>query len=277
MIKTSKILLTSSLIAALGGLLFGFDTAVISGTTDALVEQFNLTPSMKGFTVAIALIGTIIGAVTAGKPSDKFGRRATMFWLAIFFFVSAVGCAFAWDWYSLLIFRFIGGPGIGGASVGAPMYIAEIAPAKQRGRLVALAQFNIVLGILVAYLSNYIIALFSFGAIEWRVMLGIEAVPAAVYFFLLYFVPRSPRWLMACNREEEARKVLTLVGTDEGRTVDQEIDEISKSLDRDKDSLKEAFFQPKYLKPIMLVIAIAMFNQLSGINAILYYSKDIFE
>ena len=186
-------LLRASIIAALGGLLFGFDTAVISGTTDQLREVFGLTANTLGFTVASARIGTIFGAMLSGKPSDTLGRRKTLSWIAVLYFVSALGCAIAWDWYSLLVFRLIGGLGVGASSVVAPMYIAEISPAAYRGRLVAITQFNIVLGILLAYLSNYIVAQMAFGAAEWRVMFGIEAVPAALFFVLLFGTPRSPR------------------------------------------------------------------------------------
>ncbi|HDP35748.1 MAG TPA: MFS transporter [Candidatus Hydrogenedentes bacterium] len=275
-------LMGSALVAALGGLLFGFDTAVISGAEQRLQELFQPMSGMgggarafwHGFLVAGALIGTIVGAVAVGKPADIFGRRATMFGLAALYFVSAVGSAFAWDWYSFVIFRFIGGLGVGGASVVSPMYIAEISPAPVRGRLVALAQFNIVLGILIAFLSNYIIGLLQLGDVEWRWMFGVEAFPAAVYFLLLFMTPRSPRWLLAMKRENEARAVLTRVGS---RNVETEIKAIKESLDIERHNLQEPFFQKKYMTPILLAIMIAAFNQLSGINAILYYSKRIFE
>ncbi len=275
--KPSAFVFRSSLVAALGGLLFGFDTAVISGTIDGLQSQFDLTPTGKGFAVASALIGTVIGSIAVGRPTDRFGRRATMFALAALYFVSAVGCALAWDLNSLLVFRLIGGLGVGGASVVSPMYIAEISPARIRGRLVALAQFNIVFGVLLAYLSNYVVAQLHTGGFEWRIMFGVEAIPAAAYFVLLFGVPRSPRWLVAQTRVEEARAVLHLVGTDEGTTVDGEITAIQDSLASERDALKEPFFQRKYSKPIFLAVAIAMFNQLSGINAILYYAPDIFK
>lgn len=268
-------LITATIVAALGGLLFGFDTAVISGTTQWLQQVYDLSSFWLGFTVASALIGTILGAILVGKPADKYGRRSTLYVLAILYFVSAIGSAFAWDWYSFLIFRFIGGLGVGGASVVSPMYIAEISPAKYRGRLVAVTQFNIVLGILLAFFSNFIISGLNLGAIEWRWMFGIEAVPAAIFFLLLRFTPRSPRWLVANKQVEEAKNVLDLCGTDTGN-VDEEINEIRTSLDIEHHSLEESFFQKKYSKPIMLAIAIAMFNQLSGINALMYYAPHIF-
>ncbi len=286
-----SIVFRSAIVAALGGLLFGFDTAVISGAIEALTERFDLSPTGKGFAVASALIGTIIGSVGVGKPADILGRRKTMFLLAVLFFVSAIGSALAWDLASLLVFRLIGGLGIGGASVVAPMYIAEISPARIRGRLVALAQFNIVLGILLAFLSNFAVAMVGRGVagdapgaydawlVEtgWRVMLGVEALPAAAYFLLLFGVPRSPRWLIARGREDEARAVLERVGTDQHESVDDEVAEIRASLHSEREALKEPFFQKKYLRPILLAFAIAAFNQLSGINAILYYAPTIFE
>jgi len=262
------------------------DCAVISGAEQTLQKLFHPAAGLSetaqrfwhGFLVASALIGTIIGSVAVGKPADRLGRRATMFVLALLYLVSAVGSAFAWDWYSFVIARFIGGLAVGGASVVSPMYIAEISPARVRGRLVALAQFNIVFGILLAFLSNFLIGSLGLDkeALEWRLMFGVEAIPAAVYFALLFVTPRSPRWLVAMGREDEARAVLQRVGTDVA-SVGEELEEIRRSLARERDSLREPFFQAKYLKPILLAFAIAAFNQLSGINAILYYSKRIFE
>jgi len=274
--KISVFLLRSTVVAALGGLLFGFDTAVISGTTDWLKNTFELTNFWLGFTVSSALIGTIIGAIGIGRPSDILGRRRALSILAVLYFISALGSALAWNWYSFLIFRFIGGLGVGGASVVSPMYTAEISPARYRGRLVAFVQFNIVLGILLAYLSNYIIGIFDLGSIEWRWMFGIEAFPAAAFYVLLLINPHSPRWLVAKGRLNEARDVLTKCGSDTG-SVEEEIVEIQSSLDLEHHSIKEPFFCMKYFKPIMLAVSIAAFNQLSGINALIYYTKDIFE
>lgn len=273
--KLNGYLLGSTLVAALGGLLFGFDTAVISGTTDALRKVYDLSDQALGFTVASALIGTIVGALGAGRPADRFGRRTTLMGIAAVYFVSAVGTALAWDWYSLLFFRFLGGLGVGGSSVVSPMYIAEISPARLRGRLVAVTQFNIVLGILLAYFSNYLIAQLGLGETTWRWMFGVEAFPAAAFWVLLAFVPRSPRWLVMQNRLEEARRVLSRLGTD-ADNVEAEIEEIRASLDLTRHGLAERFFQAKYLKPILLAVAIAMFNQLSGINALMYYAPHIF-
>ena len=223
-------LIAATIVVALGGLLFGFDTAVISGTTHWLQSVFDLSSFWLGFTVASALIGTIIGALLVGKPADIYGRRNTLFILALLYFVSALGSALAWNWISFLVFRFIGGLGVGGASVVSPMYIAEISPAKYRGRLVAVTQFNIVLGMLLAFFSNYLIVEMNLGAVEWRWMFSVEAFPAITFFFLLFFIPFSPRWLVANKRIEEAKQVLDKCGTDAGN-IDSEIAEIKNSLE----------------------------------------------
>lgn len=274
--KNKKFVIYSAIVAALGGLLFGFDTAVISGTTEWLEKVFELSTFWLGFTVASALIGTIIGAISIGKPADKYGRRNILFAVALLYFISALGSALAWDWYWFLFFRFIGGLGVGGASVVSPMYIAEISPAKYRGRLVAITQFNIVLGILLAFFSNYIISEMNLGAVEWRWMFGVEALPAFAFFILLFNNPLSPRWLVAKGRLNEAKLVLEKCGSDTGN-IEEEIQEIKTSLDIEHGSLQETFLCKKYIKPIMLAIAIAMFNQLSGINAILYFAPRIFK
>jgi len=274
--KNKKYVIYSSLVAALGGLLFGFDTAVISGTTGWLEKSFNLSTFALGFTVASALIGTIIGAVIIGKPADKYGRKNVLFAVALLYLFSALGTAFAWDWYSFLFFRLVGGIGVGAASVASPMYIAEISPAKYRGRLVAITQFNIVFGVLLAFFSNYLITQFNLGALEWRIMFGVEAIPAVIFFVLLFGNQYSPRWLIAKNRIDEAKLVLEKFGTD-GGSVSEEIEEIKASLVLEKDILSEKLLSKKYIKPIMLAVAIAMFNQLSGINAIMYYAPHIFK
>ena len=284
-------LLRCSIIAALGGLLFGFDTAVISGTTDHLREVFDLQGLKFGFevlgfefaadwqgfqlglTVASALIGTIVGAFFAGIPADRIGRRSSLVWIAFLYFVSAVGSAVAWDWYSFLFFRWLGGLGVGASSVVAPMYIAEISPPKLRGRLVAITQFNIVFGILAAYASNYSVALMDLGAIEWRVMFGIEAAPAAVFFALMFATPRSPRWLVAQGRRKEATDVLTMVGAAD---VPGELRAIEESLAETAQATSEPLLQKKYRRPVLLAVAISTFNQLSGINALMYYAPHIF-
>jgi MFS transporter, SP family, arabinose:H+ symporter len=271
--KLTRTLLSSTVIAALGGLLFGFDTAVIAGTTETLEKLFALSPAWLGFTVSIALWGTVIGAMFAGIPGDKYGRRDSLKVMGVLFFVSAAGCAIAWDWYSLLVFRFIGGLGVGGASVLGPMYIAEIAPAKWRGRLVGFFQFNVVLGILVAYLSNAIIGTFELGDIEWRVKLGVEAAPALLFILALFPIPRSPRWLAKMQQIDEARKVLTEIGEE---NIEEELQDIVQSIGAEHGHAVEPLFQRKYFTPIMLAVTIAFFNQMSGINGLLYYLNDIF-
>jgi sugar porter (SP) family MFS transporter len=263
-------------VASLGGLLFGFDTAVISGTTDWLRKIFALTNFELGFTVSSALIGTIIGSIVVGKPADRFGRRGILFLLAVLYFISAIGCAFASGWWPFMLFRFIGGLAVGGASVVAPMYVAEISPAYCRGRMVAMIQFNIVLGISLAYASNYFIHGLHLGENECRWMFGVMAVPSLVFFLLLFLTPQSPRWLVAKGRTKEACAVLEMCGTDSG-SIDGEIAEIQNSLDTTHHTLEEPFFCRKYARPIMMAVAIAAFNQLSGVNAINYYTPQIFK
>lgn len=271
--KLSTSLLKSTVVAALGGLLFGFDTAVIAGATAALTSTYSLTPGKLGLTVASALAGTVVGAMLAGFPGDRYGRRDSLRVMALLYLISALGCAFAWNWYALIIFRFIGGLGIGGSSVLGPMYIAEIAPAKWRGRLVGFFQFNVVAGILLAYLSNYLLGLAQFGATEWRWKLGVSAIPAALFFLMLFTIPRSPRWLVKKSRVPEAREVLQLIGEEK---IEAELQDMITSVDLDHGHGKDRLFQRKYRLPIFLAVSIGMFNQLSGINAILYYLNDIF-
>ncbi len=203
-------LIKSTVVAALGGLLFGFDTAVIAGTTAGLTKSFALTPTGLGLTVAVALVGTVVGAIFASVPGDRYGRRDSLRVMAILYLISAVGCGIAWDWYSLLAFRFLGGLGIGGSSVLGPMYIAEIAPAKWRGRLVGCFQINVVAGILLAYLSNYLVGLAQLGPEDWRWMLGVSGIPALLFFIMLFTIPRSPRWLAQKSRLDEARRLCRL-------------------------------------------------------------------
>src|SRR2546421_6605739 len=208
--KLNLYLLKSTVVAALGGLLFGFDTAVIAGTTHGLTDTFKLSPAALGLTVSVALWGTIFGSMFAGIPGDKIGRRDSLRAMAVLYLVSALGCAFAWNWLALVLFRFIGGLGIGGSSVLGPMYIAEVAPAKWRGRLVGLFQFNIVFGILLAYFSNYLVGTMQLGAAEWRWKLGVPAVPAVLFFLLLFGIPRNPPWLVKKQRVAEGREGLRM-------------------------------------------------------------------
>jgi len=272
--KLNLYLLRSIVVGALGGLLFGFDTVVISGTTHSLSLVYSLTAPQLGFTVASALLGTVFGSLLAGIPGERLGGRESLRIMAVLYIVSALGSAFAWSWSSLIVFRFIGGLGIGGSSVIGPVYIAELAPARLRGRLVAIFQMNIVIGILVAYLSNYLIGRIDFGANEWRVELGIAALPAVLFFVTLLGIPRSPRWLVTRGAVEEARTVLTMIGEPE---VERELKEIADSVHLGASEKSEPLFLWKYRYPIFLAVSVAFFNQLAGINAILYYSNYIFE
>lgn len=271
--KLNGYLAKSTLVAALGGLLFGFDTVVISGTTSGLTATYALSPFLKGLTVSAALWGTVIGSLLAGIPGDRFGRRDSLRIMAVLYLISAVGCATAWSWTALVIFRFVGGLGIGGSSVLGPMYIAEISPATWRGRLVGFFQFNVVFGILVAYFSNYLIALQHLGANEWRWDLGVAAIPAAFFFVMLFTIPRSPRWLMKKQRIAEAREVLKMTGEAD---YEAQLRDIAASIDAEHGHADEPLFSAKYRLPIFLAVSVAFFNQFAGINAILYYLNDIF-
>jgi SP family arabinose:H+ symporter-like MFS transporter len=266
-------LVKSTVVAALGGLLFGFDTAVIAGATSQLTRAFELTPRGLGFTVSIALWGTVLGALLASIPGDRFGRRDSLRVLAVLYLVSALGCAFAPTWSLLVGARFIGGLAIGGSSVLGPMYIAEIAPARWRGRLVGFFQFNVVAGILLAYFSNYVVGLTHGGATEWRWKLGVSAVPAAFFFLMLFRIPRSPRWLAMKGRSAEARGVLEQIGQE---NIDAELEAMASALRLEQQQGKERLSSVRTRFPVFLAVSIAMFNQLSGINAILYYLNDIF-
>jgi SP family arabinose:H+ symporter-like MFS transporter len=272
--KLNATLLKSTVVAALGGLLFGFDTAVISGTTSGLTQTYGLTPFLLGLTVFSALFGTVLGAMLAGIPGERYGRRDSLRVMAVLYLISGLGCALAWNWYALVIFRFIGGLGVGGSSVLGPMYIAEVSPAKLRGRLVGFFQFNVVFGILVAYFSNYIISLQHFAVTtEWRWELGVTALPAALFFVMLFTIPRSPRWLVKTGRVEEARTVLQTTGDE---NYEHDLQEIVASIGVEQSQAAEPLFSRKFAFPIFLAVSIGMFNQLSGINAILYYLNDIF-
>lgn len=260
-------------VAALGGLLFGFDTAVISGTTEALQKVFDLDSFGLGFTVAIALIGTIAGSLIVGKPADVFGRKTVLFVLAIGFLVSSLGCGLAHNWWEFLGSRFLGGLAIGGASVVAPMYIAEISPPHLRGRLVMVNQLNIVVGILLSYVSNYLVASSFDFEVAWRWMLGLLAVPSAAFFLLIFKIPESPRNLIRRGRSAEARKVLERLGEQD---VDGKLAAIEASLVDQPAHRQERLLQAAYRRPVFLTCALAVFNQLTGINAILYYAPKIF-
>jgi SP family xylose:H+ symportor-like MFS transporter len=268
----SLLVYRAAAIAALGGLLFGFDTAVISGAEKALQNLFHLSSFWLGFTVATALIGTIVGSIVIESPADSWGRKNSLFLLAVLYFISSIGCAFATSWVMFFLFRFIGGLAIGGASVVAPMYIAEISPAYLRGRLVALNQLNIVVGILLSFVSNYLVATYFAGPDAWRWMLGVVAIPSAAFFALIFGIVESPRWLVKRGRIVEAAQVLGRLGHLE---PEAKVTEIQNSLTGD--GTMDRLFQRRYFRPIFLAWAIAMFNQLSGINALMYYAPRIFE
>lgn len=260
--------------AALGGLLFGFDTAVISGATQALQAQFGLTDAMLGFTVASALIGTVLGSLVAGAPADRFGRKAVMLTVAIAYVISSLGTGLAPDLNTFLVFRFMGGLAIGAASVVTPIYIAEVSPARFRGRLVAMNQLNIVLGILIAFLSNYIIAGLVSPDVAWRWMFGIVAVPSAIFLAVSLVLPESPRWLAIHGYSDRAKGVMQRLGFADPRA---ELARIEAAEAREEATGKPRLFQSAHFTPVACAIAIAMFNQLSGINALLYYAPRIFE
>ena len=263
----------ATLTGALGGLLFGFDTVVVAGVIDTLVNQYHLSPTGKGLTVAIALVGTVIGALGAGQLGQRLGSRETLRATAILYIISAIGSALAPSWIILMIFRFIGGLGIGASSVLGPVYIAELAPAKLRGRLVGVFQFNVVFGILVAYTSNYLIRTLHLGATEWRWQVGVAALPALGFLILLYGIPRSPRWSASQNRIDEALAVLKMMGDPD---PEAELADIRKALSEEHAAAHQPVFRWKYRYPLFLAISLGAFNQFSGINAILYYLNSIF-
>lgn len=273
--KNRQYVIFLSLVAALGGFLFGFDTAVISGAEKDIQEIWGLSDWVHGLAVAIALYGTVLGALFGGIPASKYGRKVSLIWIGVLYFVSAVGSALAPEIISFMFFRFIGGIGVGASSVVAPLYITEIAPAKNRGKLVALFQFNLVFGILIAYFSNFLIDTANL-ANGWRWMLGVEAAPALLYTMLAFKIPESPRWLITKKGAfEEARKILS-------RTDPEGVDEtIQLALEsKNERRLKTRFqtlFDRKYLRISLLAILMAFFNQLSGINAIIYFAPRVFE
>src|ERR1700735_2686634 len=266
-------LMKATLTGALGGLLFGFDTVVISGAIDALVKLYGLSARGEGFTVAIGLVGTVIGALGAGVAGQRLGGREALRLTALLYIVSAFCCGLAWNWPAFMLFRFIGGLGIGASSVLGPVYIAELAPAKWRGRLVGAFQFNVVFGILVAYTSNYLIRLLHLGATEWRWQVGVAAVPALGFLILLFGIPRSPRWSASRDRIDEALEVLKLMGE---QNPEGELADIRAALAEEHATAREPVFRWKYRFPLFLAISIGAFNQFAGINAILYYLNDIF-
>jgi len=266
-------LIRAAFAGSLAGLLFGFDTAVISGTTDSLVHVYRLSPVQLGLTVSMALVGTVISAISAGVVGQEIGSRATLRITAAIYIVSAIGSSLALNWPMLLAARFIGGLGIGASSVVGPVYIAEISPASWRGRMVGMFQINIVAGILLAYLSNYGVQHLNLGQLQWRAEFGVAIAPALLFFAMLFGIPQSPRWLITRDRAEEARGVLAQIGDSD---PDAELREISSAVQRARSQHGESLFVRRYAFPIFLALSIGTLNQLSGINAILYYLNDIF-
>lgn len=265
-------ILVWSISAALAGFLFGFDTVVISGADKQLQELWNTSDAFHGSVVmAMALWGTVIGAIFGGIPTNSLGRKNTLIIIGVLYFVSAVGSALVNDPVSFALFRFLGGLGVGASTIAAPAYVSEIAPADQRGKLVSLYQFNIVLGILIAFLSNYLLR--NTGAQPWRWMVGVEAIPALIYILFVVFIPRSPRWLIAKGREKEAQKVLHIINPE--INASDKLAEIRHQAESEKTG--ENIFMKKYRFPLILAFLVAFFNQLSGINAFLYYAPRIFE
>ena len=269
---TSNTAFRNSIVAALGGFLFGFDTAVISGVEKSIQQLWALDHFWHGFTVASALIGTVIGSVVSGRPAEMVGRKKVLQAIGLLYLFTSLGSALTSSWELFVFFRFLGGIGVGASSVVGPMYISEIAPAHRRGRLVALFQFNVVSGILIAFVSNYF--LFGISEDSWRWMLGIQAVPALVFFIMVFFVPESPRWLFKQQRTAEAKKVLQSIGEPD---VENASKSIQQSLHREQGAAQEKLFSKAYRLPIFYAVSLAMFNQLSGINAIMYYAPRIFE
>lgn len=271
-----KALFGISIIAALAGFIFGFDTVVISGANLPIRELWHTSPWFHGFFImSMALWGTVIGAVFGGRPTEKYGRKKVLLWVGILFSISAVGSALAPDPYVFSFFRFVGGVGIGVSSIAAPTYISEIATPKSRGRLGAMYQFNIVFAILVAYLSNYFLKGVG-GHNDWRWMLGVMAIPSLIYTLLVFIIPESPRWLIARkNDEATAERVLIKIGVQDAK---QEILSIKKGIEDETQKGKSAgFFSKKYRRVIWLAFFVAFFNQWSGINFILYYAPEILE
>ncbi|WP_035670182.1 sugar porter family MFS transporter [Flavobacterium sp. 83] len=262
-----------ALIASLAGFLFGFDTVVISGADKKLQVLWNSSDAFHGTVVmGMALWGTVLGAIFGGIPTNKIGRKNTLLWIGILFLFSAIGSAFANNPFVFAAFRFVGGLGVGASTIAAPAYISEIAPAKDRGKLVAFYQFNIVFGILMAFLSNYLLN--DVGENSWRWMMGVQAIPSVLYILLIISIPESPRWLLSKFKNDEAKKVLQLMGQE------ADYEKIKEELDKDNNDASKAndtIFLKKYRTPLVLAFLMAFFNQLSGINAFLYYSSRIFQ
>lgn len=261
--------------SALAGFIFGFDTVVISGAEQTIQKLWGLSPGMHGLAMGAALYGTVLGSIFGGWPTDRLGRKPTLLWIGVLYIISAIGCGFAWDFYSFSIARFLGGIGIGVSTIAAPLYISEIAPPKHRGRLAGMFQFNIVFGIIIAFLSNWLLS--GIGENAWRWMIGIAAVPSVIYTLMCFALPESPRWLLTRKGDrEEGLKVLHLIDPGASQAdIEAEADEIVTA--SNKQVSKEGFWSWRLRVPIMLAFLVAFFNQLSGINAILYFAPRIFK
>lgn len=280
-----KRILRISLTAALAGFLFGFDTVVISGANQPIKELWGTNWFLGEtlftfhgiFIMSMALWGTVLGSLFGGIPCDKLGRKKTLFWIGVLYFLSALGSALATEPYSFSFFRFIGGVGVGASSVAAPIYISEISKASNRGRLTAMYQFNIVFGILIAFISNYLIGLFFSADLAWRWMLGIEGLPALIYTIMVLKIPNSPRWLLLNgNKESAVLNAFNKLGLEKDKAINR-LSELKNSLNQSVNQQKEKLFSGKYKKPLFLAFLLAFFNQLSGINFVLYYAPEILE
>jgi len=267
--KASSYVTRVALIAALGGFLFGFETAVISGAEKTIQQLWHLDSVQHGFTVASSLIGTVIGSMVAGWPAQKYGRKKALTGIALLYVLTSIGCAITPLWSLFILCRFLGGLAVGASSVVGPMYISEISPAYKRGRLAGSFQLNIVIGILIAYVTNYLLR--NTGDDSWRYMLGVMFVPALIFAILVRTIPESPRWLVLNNRDEEAKKIFEKTGEPDAIGLIKEEHQLSKQ------GIKEHLFKSKYSKPITFAVLLAVFNQVSGINAIIYYAPRIFE
>jgi sugar porter (SP) family MFS transporter len=266
-------LIKATLTGALGGLIFGFDISVISGIIDPVVQHFGLGGLGNGITVAVGPVGTVLGCFAAGVIGQRMDARKALRYAAALYFLAALGTALAASWPMLLATRFISGLGLGTASVLGPVYIAELAPAQWRGRLVGAFQINVVVGILLGYTSNYLVGSANLGAIDWRIMMGIATAPALLFFILLFFIPCSPRWSASHNQIDEALAVLGQMGAPDPKA---ELADIQSGLQSENATVHEPVFRWKYRYPLFLAISIGAFNQLAGINSILYYLHSIF-
>jgi MFS family permease len=263
-----------AVVAALAGFLFGFDTVVISGAEQSIQKVWDLSPAMHGFVMASALYGTVVGAIAGAWPTDRFGRRRTLLWIGILYLVSALWSGLATDAVTFSIARFIGGLGVGVSTVAAPLYIAEISPPDRRGRLAGMFQFNIVFGILVAFATNWLIG--GAGEHAWRWMMGSEAIPALIYSLACLAIPESPRWLLSRGRDAEATEILKAISPEKSAAEIAQVAAAIRATPHEQDAKRPSLWSAELRRPALLAFLIAFFNQLSGINAILYFAPRIF-